>query len=260
MSPKPFTWLVWSWIGFLLGGGIFDAGIVLHVVAGEEPAPAIVAAPDRCVRIQRAVAAAGDADAAAVAEVVAALRGDVDHRRRAQAVLRRQRAVEQLHGLDRARIETLAEAADRLGNDHAVDAVLQVRVVAAHVQAAVGILHHARRLQQHLVHRRGGAQRQLRDRLVVDHVLAAAGIRRQRVARLVQRAGDRDRAQVLHLRLLVATVPSPVASPSTAGGGARHRVGGMDGDVASATARLKASSGWLHRDSSRKGRFLYVML
>ena len=113
--------------------------------------------------------------------------------------------------MDGARIEALAEAADRLGNDHAVDAVLQVGVVAAHVQAAVGVLHHAWRLQQHLVDRRGRAQRQRGDGLPVDHILAAAGVRRQRVARAIQRGGDRHRAQIAHL----------VALPVAAGAGRR---------------------------------------
>ena len=233
--------------------GILDAGVVFHVVAGEEPAPAVVAAPDRRVRIQRTVAAAGDADAAAVAQVMAALRGDVDHRRRAQAVLRRQRAIEQLHVVDRARIEALAEAADRLGDDHAVDAVLQIRVVAAHVQAAVGILHHAGRLQQHLVQRRGGAERQLCDRLVVDDVLAAAGIRRQRIARLVQRGRDRDRAEVLYLGRLPVAAAAVGRIVSARGGGegggihCRRRVGGVDGSRTQGNGKTQGEQGRSHR-------------
>jgi len=66
------------------------------------------------------------------------------------------------------------------------------------VHAAVGILDHAGRLQQHLAERRGGAQRLLLDVLGGDLVLAAADVRRQRVAGLVELGVDGDRVEVLH--------------------------------------------------------------
>src|SRR6185312_7572794 len=186
------------------GRRILDAGVVRQVVAGEEPAPAYGIAPHRRVRVERGVAAAGDAHAAAVAEVAAVLGGDIHHGCGAQPVLRRECAVQQLHVADDARVEALAEATDGLGDDHAVDAVLQVAMVAAYVQATVRILHYARGLQQHLVDRRGRAQRQSRNRLVVDHVLAGTGVRRQRIARLVQGGGHRDDTQFLYLGREVA--------------------------------------------------------
>jgi hypothetical protein len=65
------------------------------------------------------------------------------------------------------------------------------------VHAAVGILDHARGLQQYLAERRGGAQRLLLDVLGGDLVLAAADVRRQRVAGLVELGADGDRVQVL---------------------------------------------------------------
>ncbi len=74
--------------------------------------------------------------------------------------------------------------------------ILKIGVVAAHMQPAVGILHHARCLQQHLVDRGGRAQGQLGDGLLVDHVLAAAGIRRERIARDIKRRRHRDGAQL----------------------------------------------------------------
>ena len=86
-----------------------------------------------------------------VMAVRAAFGRDVDDACRAIAVLRRQRAGEELHAFDDVRVEALAESGDAFGNDHAVDAVLQVGMIATYVQLAVGILHDARRLQQDLV-------------------------------------------------------------------------------------------------------------
>jgi hypothetical protein len=74
-----------------------------------------------------------------------------------------------------------------IGNHHAVNAVLQIGMIATHVKLTIGVLHHARRLQQHLVHRGGIAQRQRLDVLRGDHVLTAAGIRRKAVTRRIQR-------------------------------------------------------------------------
>ena len=235
------------------GSGVLDARIVFHVVGSKKIAPAIIAAPDRSIRIERAERATGDAHTAAVAKCTAALGGDVDHRRRTQPVLGRQCAVEQFHALDRACIQALAEAADGFGNDHAIDAVLQVGVIAAHMQAAVRILHHAGRLQQHLVHRRGRAERQLADRLLIDHVLAAAGFRRQRIARLIQRGRYRNRAQLLHLgRRPVATAPVHrlAFSRCCRGCGGVHfrgRLGGVDGGRTQRYGQAEGNHGRLHR-------------
>ena len=56
---------------------------------------------------------------------------------------------------DEAGVELQAEARDALGQEHVVDAVLQVRMLAADVQVAVGrrILGDAGRAQEHLVER-----------------------------------------------------------------------------------------------------------
>ncbi len=179
-------------------GRVLQANLVLVVVASQEPAPAPLVAPPRGVGIDLAERACGQPGAAAVAELGAAAGGDVDHCSGALAELRRQRAIHQADALDGACIQRLAEARDRFGQQHAVDAVLQIGVVAAHVHAAVGILDHAGRLQQHLAERRGGAQRLLLDVLGGDLVLAAADVRRQRVAGLVELGVDGDRVEVLH--------------------------------------------------------------
>ena len=127
--------------------------------------------------------------------VRAAFGRDFDHARSAVAVLCRQRAGQQLHALDDVRVERLAEAFDALGNDHAVDAVLHVAVIAADVQLAVRVLHYAGRLQQDLVERRRIAERQAFDRLGVDHVLARADAGRQLVTRTVELGVDLNRLQ-----------------------------------------------------------------
>ena len=65
------------------------------------------------------------------------------------------------------------------------------------MHAAIGILDHARGLQQYLAERRGGTQRLLLDVLGGDLVLAAADVRRQRVAGLVELGVDGDCVQIL---------------------------------------------------------------
>ncbi|CRD45594.1 hypothetical protein BN1263130034 [Stenotrophomonas maltophilia] len=170
---------------------------MLVVVAGQEPAPAPLVAPPGGVRIDLAERAGGQPRAAAIAQLGTVAGCDVDHRCGALAELRRQCAVHQADALDGARVQGLAEAGDRFGQQHAVDAVLQVGVVATHMHAAIGVLDHARGLQQYLAEWRGGTQRLLLDVLGGDLVLAAADVRRQRVAGLVELGVDGDRIQIL---------------------------------------------------------------
>ena len=65
--------------------------------------------------------------------------------RRAEAVLGGQRAGDQLDVLDEARIQFQAKPGDAFGQQHAVNAVLQIAVLAAHMQIPVlrRILRHA---------------------------------------------------------------------------------------------------------------------
>lgn len=188
-------------MGFVMEGveavdRVFQAILVLVVIAADEPAQTPAAAPQRGVGVDGAVGARGDADAAAIAELGPILGGDVDHRSGAVAELCRQCAIEQLEVLDDARLQALAEARDGFGNDHAVDAVLQVGVVAAHVDAAVGILYHARRLQQDLIEWRRRAERQAIDIVSGDGKLAAADVRRQGIACRLELGDHIDRIQV----------------------------------------------------------------
>jgi len=78
--------------------------------------------------------------------------------------------------------QRLAEAADRFGDHDPVDPVLQVRVVAAHVQLAVRVADDPGRAQHDLVQRRGVAERQVRDVGRVEAVDRAAGLGRERAA------------------------------------------------------------------------------
>ena len=81
------------------------------------------------------MAAAIDTDAAAIVEGVR-LGLDVQHARRALAKLRRQRAGEQCKAADDAGVEDLSEGADPIREHDAVDAILNIAMLVAHVQFA----------------------------------------------------------------------------------------------------------------------------
>ena len=151
-------------------------------------------------RADFAVAAAADhhLDAAFIGELRASS-PDVDDAGGAVAVLSRQGAGQHVDAIGQAGVERLAEAADRLGDHDAIEPVLQVRVVASHVELAVRVADDARRAQQRLVQRRGVAERQLRDVGAIEAVDRAAGFGRQGVARIVEtlaRAFDLDALQL----------------------------------------------------------------
>ncbi len=97
------------------------------------------------------MAAAVDRYLAAVLE--ARLGGDVDDPGGAQAVLRRQGAGHEIDVGRQARAQGLPEHRKALGQDHIIQPVLDVGVIAADVELAKGILHDAGRLQDHLVQR-----------------------------------------------------------------------------------------------------------
>jgi hypothetical protein len=104
------------------------------------------------------------------------------------SVLRGQGAGEQRQIPDNAGVEDLPEGADAVGQHDAVDAVLQVGVLVAHMQFAARrrILGHARKLQQHLVQRRVVALRQRLDLLMVDLMDGRAAGRGDILASLVE--------------------------------------------------------------------------
>jgi hypothetical protein len=83
--------------------------------------------------------------------------------------------------------QRLPEDADALGQDDAVEPVLQAVVLAAHVKLAEGILRHVRRLHDHLVEQRVVAARGRRDRGIIDGVGRGAGLGLDAGAGLVER-------------------------------------------------------------------------
>src|SRR6266404_3301933 len=101
----------------------------------------------------------------------AALRLDVDDARRAQAILCRQRTGDELRLAGEAWTEALPKYADPFRQDDAVDAVLEVRVLVAHVDLTEGVLACPRCLQEDLIERqilaatRLTLDRPLRDRI-----------------------------------------------------------------------------------------------
>ena len=168
-------------------GRVFDADAAAEIATRD----VILGLSDRAAIFGRgrdgAVAAAIDADAAAVVEGVG-LGLDVEHARRAQAILRRQRAGDQRQAADDAGVDDLAERADAVRQHDAVDAVLEIGVFVADVQVAAGggILRYARRLQQRLVERGVGTLRQRFKRLLGQLIGARAGRRHQAAAGFIE--------------------------------------------------------------------------
>jgi hypothetical protein len=131
-----------------------DAVIGVQVVARE----IIIIAVDRAAvfeaGIDRVVAAAVHRDRAAGLKQ-AALALDIDDAGGAQPVLRGQAAGDQLHRIDKPGAQIVTEKADPVRDDDAVDAVLHVEVLVAHMQPAIGriVLIDPRHLQDGVVDR-----------------------------------------------------------------------------------------------------------
>jgi hypothetical protein len=113
---------------------------------------------------------------------------DVDDTGGAIAVLRRQRASEHVELARNTRVQDLTESAECFGDEDAVDAVLQVGMIAAHMQLTERVLHEPGCLQQHLVQGRRFALRKVLDILLAESVDGAAGIGRELVACSVELA------------------------------------------------------------------------
>ncbi len=118
------------------GVGRLDAQRIGVVVATDE----IVEMPGRTAIVetglQRVVAAAIHGNMPAIVEH-AGLGLDVDDAAGLKAVFGRQRAVDQLDRFRQPGVQRLAEHADAFRQDDAVDAVLQVVVLAADMELAV---------------------------------------------------------------------------------------------------------------------------
>ncbi|MCY1170076.1 hypothetical protein D9M73_101350 [compost metagenome] len=126
-----------------------DPDIAVLVAAGDEIIGFARGAAIIEARLDRVVGATIKRHFAAIFEAI--LGGDVDNARRAQPILRGQCAGAQIEPFDQPRAQRLPEYGDAFGQDRAVDAILQVVMVVAHVKLAAAILHHARQLQQDLV-------------------------------------------------------------------------------------------------------------
>src|SRR5665213_91521 len=117
-------------------GRVFNAEI-----AGEAaPADKIFRRPHPTAifegRRQRAEAAAIDADATALFECIAALGLDIDDAGGAKSELRRQRTGNQCETAGKSGIQNMAEARNTIGQCDAIDAVLHVGMLVAHMDFA----------------------------------------------------------------------------------------------------------------------------
>ena len=115
---------------------------------------------------------------------------DVEDARRLEPVLRRQGAGDQRNAAGEARLQRLAEDGKPLGQFDAIDAILHIGVVAAHVDLAEAVLRDAGSLQQHLVERRVFTLRDRLQRLLIENVGARAEARLNLQARDVQLLRD----------------------------------------------------------------------
>jgi hypothetical protein len=126
--------------------------------------------------------------------VGARLDADVDHAGRAQAILCRQCAGDQRQRVGDAWREDLAEEREALRQLHAVETVLQAAMVAAHVDLAEPVLHHAGRAQQHLIERRVLALRRVGNGSPAEIVLGGTEAWQNRAAFAIEAlGGDLDR-------------------------------------------------------------------
>ena len=134
---------------------VLEAQVGEEAAAGKEVFRAAACAAILDARCQHAAAAAVHADGSAGIKRAAA-RLDVDDAGIAQSILRGKRAGDERKAADEAGVEDLAKAGNAIRDDDAIDAVLQVGVLIAHMQVATRgrIERDARSLQQDLIQRR----------------------------------------------------------------------------------------------------------
>src|SRR5450631_1304441 len=126
-------------------------------------------------RLYRAVAAAVERHGAA-RSLNTALRRDIDDARGAQPEFCRQRAGDQAHGRDEARIQSLAEYADPFRQNDAIDPILQAVVLAADMKLTEGILRNLGHLQDDLVEQRVISRGHLCNGRSIDGIGVRAGL------------------------------------------------------------------------------------
>ena len=168
----------------------FDSQVVRERIGRDEEVDVARATCVADAGLHRAVAAAVDRDRATRLDGVG-LGLDVDDAGRAQAIFGGQCTGDERDRLDQARVERLPEHADALGQDQAVDTVLQAVVLAANVELAERILSHLGRLQQHLVQLHVVAARHGVDRLRIERVDRGTGLGLDARARVVETLDSR---------------------------------------------------------------------
>ena len=176
-------------------GRVLDAETVVDVLAGREIVDRAGAAAIGEGGLRIVARAAGDGDLGAGIGR-ARLQGDVDDAGGLQAVLGRQGAGEQRHLVGVARGQDVVEQRQACRQLHAVEPVLHVAVIAAHVDLAETVLHHAGRAQQHLVEGRVLALRDVLDGALAEVVDRRAEAGLDGAARFVEprrRDGDAER-------------------------------------------------------------------
>jgi hypothetical protein len=139
-------------------------------------------------------AAAIEADAAA-SQRRAAFGRDVDDAGRVQAILRRQRAGEQLQVADEGALKNLGEAGYAVGQQNAVDAILNVAVLIADVEIALArlVLVDARKLKNEVAELNGVSLWEALDIPLTELIGAGASLRQEdSVASLVEILGLLD--------------------------------------------------------------------
>ena len=104
--------------------------------------------------------------------------------------MRLQGAGNQRHGIGEARLQRLAEDIDPLRQLHSVDPVLQIGVIAAHMDLPERILRDPRSLEQQLIQRLIVALRLRLDRLPIEIVDRGAKPRLNLLASNVELFGD----------------------------------------------------------------------
>ena len=158
-------------------------------VAGKVVAERSFGASILKARFDRVVASSVEANGAA-GFIRATFRLELDDTRGSVTVLGGKRSRDEAHLVDESRVDDLPEACDALRQEHAVEAILQVRVVAPHVQLSKGILGNARRLEEHLIELGAFPLGLCFDGIVCDLIDAASSARRDLVASHVKLLAD----------------------------------------------------------------------
>src|ERR1700747_721417 len=112
-----------------------------------------------------------------------------------QAILRRQRAGEQLHVADERRLENLREAGNAVRQQNSVDAILNVAVLVADVKIALArrVLVDARKLQSEVAELNGVPLRETLDVTLRESIVGGANLRQEDIiAPLVEVLGLLD--------------------------------------------------------------------